>query len=95
MKDSDIELKSTGYNTLLEKKKYFKLSRNLLQKIYRSGGVNSSQLILFCWEMAVFFVVAVIQSYSGLKLCSPFKKNSEEKFIFECLSLLGSKNLLA
>ena len=74
MKDLDIELKSTEYNKLLEKKVSFKLSRNILQKVYRGGGVNSSQLILFCWEMDVFVVVAVIQSYSGLKLCSPFKK---------------------
>ena len=32
--------------------------------------------------MDVFFVVAVIQSYSGLKLCSPFKKNTVRKNLF-------------
>ena len=39
-------------------------------------------MILFCWEMDVFFVVAVIQSYSGLKFCSPFKKNTVRKNLF-------------
>ena len=82
MKDSDIELKATEYNTLLQKKKAFKLSRNLLQKIYRWRWDNSSQLTLFCWELDVFFVVAVIQSYSGLKVCSPFKQTQWGKIYF-------------
>ena len=69
-------------HTFGKEKVSFKLSRNLLQKIYRSGGVNSSQLIFFCWVMDVFFVVAVVQSYSGLKLCSPFKKNTVRKKLF-------------
>ena len=32
--------------------------------------------------MDVFFVVAVIQSYSGLKLCSPFRNNTVRKNLF-------------
>ena len=32
--------------------------------------------------MDVFFVLAVIQSHSGLKLCSPFKKNTVRKSLF-------------
>ena len=52
----------------------FKISWNLIRKLYRGGGNNSSQLTTFCWQMDVFYVVAVIQTYSGLNLCSPFKK---------------------
>ena len=58
MKDSDIELKATHYNALLQKKKVtFKLSRNLLQKIYRGGVDNSLQLTVFRWEMEVFLLL--------------------------------------
>ena len=37
IKDSDIELKATEYNTFAEEKVSFQLSRNLLQKLYRGG----------------------------------------------------------
>ena len=39
-------------------------------------------IILLGDEMEVFFVVALIQSYSGLKLCSPFKNNTVRKNVF-------------
>ena len=82
MKDSDIELKATEYNTLCRRKSVFKLSRNLLQKFFLVGRDNSSQLTLLCWEMDVFVVVAVIQSYSGLNVCSPIENNTVRKNLF-------------
>ena len=73
MKDSDIELKATEYNTLLQKKKYLlSYLETFSEKL--SWWMRQLSQLRFCWDMDVFSVVAVIQSYSGLKLCSPFKK---------------------
>ena len=67
----------------MQKTKYLlSYLKTFFQKIYRGGGDNATQLTIFRWEMDVFFVVAVIQSYSGLKLCSPFKKNTDRKNLF-------------
>ena len=82
LEDSVMELKATEYNTLLRKKVSFNLTRNLLQKHYRGRGDNSSQLTLISWEMDVFSFVVVIQSYSGLKRCFPFKRNTVRKSLF-------------
>ena len=78
-------------HTLAKEEVSFKLSRNLLQKIHRAGGDNSSQLTLFCWKMDVLFVVAVIESYSGLKLCSPFKTILRKKLLLSVCHCLDPK----
>ena len=96
MNDSDIELKATEYNTLLQKK-----------SIYRVISRHSPKDL--SWWMRQLITIDIILLGDGRFLCcrcysvllgietlfSFQKKRSEEKFIFECLSLLGSKNLLA
>ena len=78
-------------HTFAEEKVSFKLPRNLLQKTFRGRGDSTSQLIIFCWVMDVFFVDAVFQSYSGLKLCSPLKKQVRNNLFLSVCHCLDPK----
>ena len=73
MTDSDIELKATEYNILLQQKKYVSSYFEFFFKKIIVVETTHHNWHFFCWEMDVLFVVAVIQSHSVLKLRSPFK----------------------
>ena len=97
MKDSDIELKSTEYNTLLEKKKYLLSYLETFSKkfiVVQESTHHNWYYFAGRWTSSLLLLLFNLTRDWNFVPHSK-KKHSEEKFIFECLSLLGSKNLLA
>ena len=78
-----------------EKKLFFKLSRNLLQKIYRGGWDNWYNWHCLAGSWTFSLLLLSLNFTLGWNFVPHSqKKHSEEKISSECLSLLGSKNLL-
>ena len=96
MNFSDTELKATEYNTLLQKIKYLLSYLETFSKkfiVVEETTHHNWHFFAGIWTFSLLLLLFNLTRYWNFVPHS--KKHSEEKIVFECLSLLGYQNLLA